>query len=159
MNKFINGVVRCLGDPYSDGTPRLELHIPIERAYGLPFQFNMPVPIQLRIGLIEYRAELRSTTANKYIWVSSKIYSSNGDRQKLGRVLTDAAFQANDRVQLMVDGIMITVHPKEPTGQSPILIGENYLQTQPTKRELSVEKLKFPQHKFAKAPSYSMQPQ
>ena len=144
MNRLINGVVRCLGEPYSDGTPRLELHVSIERAHGLPFQFNVPVPIQLKIGLAEYRAELRSTTENKYIWVSSKIYSSSGERQKLGRVLTDASFRANDRVQLMIDGIKITVHQEGQSALSHTLIGESFLQSQPTNRELSVAKIKIP---------------
>lgn len=144
MNKPINGVIRCLGIPYADGTPRLELHVSIERAHGLPFQFNVPVPIQLNIGLAEYRAELRSTSENKYIWVSSKIYSSRGERLKLGRVLTDAAFQANDRVHLMVDGFRITVHPEGPNEPPHVLIGASYLQFQPTNRELSVAKIKIP---------------
>ncbi len=144
MHKFINGIVRRLGEPYSDGTPRLELHIPIERANGLPFQFNVPVPIQLNIGQVEYRAELRSTTENKYIWVSSKIHSLSGERQKLGRVLTDAAFRANDRVQLMVDGIKITVCPEGESGLTPIRIDESYLQSQPNNKGLSVAKIKIP---------------
>lgn len=144
MNKLIIGVVRCLGEPYSDGTPRLELHVPIERANGLPFQFNVPVPIQLKIGQVEYRAELRSTTENKYIWVSSKIYSSSGDRQKLGRALTDAEFRANDRVQLMVDGIRITVIEEGQHYFPHTLIGENYLQSRSTNRELSVGNIKMP---------------
>lgn len=144
MKNLINGAVRCVGEPYSDGTPRLELHIPLNRAHGLPFQFNIPVPIQLQIGPEEYRAELRSTTANKYIWVSSKIHSLNGERQKLGRILTNAAFRANDRVRIMIEGIRITVYPDGQPDLPHTLIGENYLQSQPTNMELSVTKIKIP---------------
>lgn len=144
MKNIINGAVRCVGEPYSDGTPRLELHIPIDRAHGLPFQFNIPVPIQLQIGLEEYRAELRSTTENKYIWVSSKIHSLNGERQKLGRILTDAAFRANDRVRIMVEGCRITVHLEGAPVLPHTLIDENYLKSQPTNRELPMAKIKIP---------------
>lgn len=144
MNKPINGVVRCLGVPYADGTPRLELHVSIESAHGLPYQFNVPVPIQLKIGLTEYRAELRSTSENKYIWVSSKIYLLSGERQKLGRVLADAGYRANERVLLMVDGSRITVRMKGQNDMSHALISDSYLKLQPTNGELSLSTIKIP---------------
>jgi len=56
MANVIDGVVRGLGDPYSDDTPRLEIHVPIERSAGLPFRTGERVPVRLRVAEVEYSA-------------------------------------------------------------------------------------------------------
>jgi len=113
MSTFVNGVVRYVGSHYADGAPRLEIWIPINQASGLPFRFNEPVPVELKIEQTKYRALLRSTTDNPYVWVSPTLYSSAGVRLTLGRVLTELAFRPNDRVRLVINGNAISVHRED----------------------------------------------
>ena len=109
MTNFVCAAVRCLGAPYPDGTPRLEIHVPIEKAVGLPYVFNVPVSVSLRVGELECHAEIRSTTKNKYIWFSSRVFLLNGERQTLGQVLTKEGFEKNNKIILAVDGAIVTV--------------------------------------------------
>ena len=109
MNKIVDAVVRDLSQPYADGTPALEIHVPIERADGLPFQLGTRVPIRLRVAGVDYQAGLRSTADNRVAWISPDVYTSDGTRLTLGRVLTDAGFRANDHVRLQVNGETVVV--------------------------------------------------
>ena len=113
MTNFVNGVVRQLGQNYADGTLRLEVHVPIERANHLPLQIGKRVPVTLHVGGMEYSAGLRSTKKNKYVWICPDVYLPAGERLTLGRILTDAALCPNDRVQLAVDGSFIALRSEQ----------------------------------------------
>jgi len=109
MNQHISGNVRDLGRTYKNGFPVLEIHVPINRANGLPYQTGRRVPVNLNINGIEYLAGLRSTSANGYVWICPDIYRSRDERYTLGWVLTEAGYKANDSVQLLVKGKTLTV--------------------------------------------------
>ncbi|MDV3003028.1 MAG: hypothetical protein N5P05_004683 (plasmid) [Chroococcopsis gigantea SAG 12.99] len=109
MAVVVEGAVRNVNKPYVDGTPCLEIHVPIRQADGLPLQIGERVPIRLHIADVEYQGGLRSTKANDYAWISPDVYGLDGERMTLGRVLSEAGFGANDRVRLHVDGDSITV--------------------------------------------------
>src|SRR5260221_1320126 len=52
----ILGAVRDLGNAYGDGTPKLEIHVPIGRAAGLPFRIGERVTVRLRVDSTEFTA-------------------------------------------------------------------------------------------------------
>jgi hypothetical protein len=118
MSTVVNGTIWDHGAPYADGSPQLEIHVPIERADGLSFQFGRRVSMKLRVGQSEYEAGLRSTRKNRYVWICPDVKSLRGDKQTLGRVLTDAGFGANDAVRLECKGTAITVHRDGQTSPS-----------------------------------------
>ena len=109
MSVIVDGVVRDLGEPYVDGTPRLEIHIPIGRTEGLPVQIGERVPVRLHVSGDVYDAGLRATSENKYAWVCPDVVTGAGGSTSLGRVLTAAGFAANDPVRLGVVGSSLTV--------------------------------------------------
>ena len=109
MSAVVDGVIRDLGEPYADGTPRLEIHVPMGQTDGLPIRMGERVPVRLHIAGAEYQSGLRATPANKYAWVCPDVLGSGGEAINLGRVLTAAGFQANDAVQLLADGESLTV--------------------------------------------------
>jgi len=88
MNAVVDGVVHDLGKPYADGTPRLEIHVPMGRAAGLPVQTGERVPVRLHVAGAEYAAGLRATPENKYAWVCPEVTGTGGETTTLGRVLT-----------------------------------------------------------------------
>src|SRR5437773_1714947 len=103
MGDVFDAVVRDLGEPYADGTPQLEINLPVERATGLPFQTGERMAIRLRVRDREYDAGLRATPRHAKVWVCPDLYATGGERTTLGRVLTDAGFRANDPVRLAVN--------------------------------------------------------
>jgi len=109
MAVFVDAVIRKLGLVYTDGTPNMEIHVSMKKAEGLPLRIGERVPIRLQIDGIEYQAGLRATQRNKYAWVCPNMYEPGNEPTKLGRVLLEAGFQANDRVQLQVEGDSLTV--------------------------------------------------
>jgi hypothetical protein len=108
VSAIVDGVVRDLCQPYADGTARLEIHVPMSRAEGLPLRVGERVPVRLVVGGAEYQAGLRSTPANPYAWVCADVAGSGGEATNLGRVLPAAGFAPNDPVQLLVDGASLT---------------------------------------------------
>ena len=109
MAAKVHGTVRRV-NWYADGTPALEIHVPRNRAEGLPFHEGHRVQITLRFAGIEYDAGLRATERNDYVWVSPDLRSVNGTRTTLGRVvLTEGALRANDRLILVVEGHLVSV--------------------------------------------------
>lgn len=114
MSAIVDGVVRNLGQPYANGTPRLEIHVPMGRAEYLPVRTGERVPVRLHIAGAEYAAGLRSTPDNKYAWVCPDVRGSGDEATTLGRVLSDAGFRANEPVQLLVDGTTLTVRRAGP---------------------------------------------
>lgn len=111
MDEVVDAVVRGLGSAYRDGTPRLEIWVPIAAAGGLPLVTGARVPVRLMIGGVEYVAGLRSTPNNPVAWVSPDLVGPGGEQTDLGHVLPAAGFQANDLLWLAVAGGVVTVHP------------------------------------------------
>jgi hypothetical protein len=109
VSAVVDGVVRDLCQPYADGTARLEIHVPMSRAEGLPLRTGERVPVRLLVGQAEYEAGLRSTPTNKYAWVCADLAGPGGEATNLGQVLPAAGFGANDAVQLLVDGTSLAV--------------------------------------------------
>src|SRR5439155_2047626 len=106
---FVEGAVRGLGRHYRDGTPQLEIHVPVERASDLPFEVGTRVPIDVQVGVRKYSGGLRATQRNPQVWICPALLDAAGERISLGRVLIDAGLPANSRVRLTVDGTSITV--------------------------------------------------
>lgn len=113
MTNLVIGVVRHLGQSYTDGTLRLEIHVPIEKASQLPIEYGNRVEITIQVGNMKYIAGLRATKTNRYVWVCPDIYLPTGEGCTLGRILTDAGFRPNDRVQLVVKELHITLHHEQ----------------------------------------------
>lgn len=103
------GVVRCIGTIYADGTPRLEIHIPVGETGALPLQLGARVPVRLRIGEHEVRAGLRATQRNKYAWICPDVYLLDRVRRTLGSVLEEAGLSNKDRVRLTIEDDLITL--------------------------------------------------
>ena len=112
MTAKVLGTVRQT-NTYADGTPALEIHVPRNRAEGLPFHVGARVQITLRIAGIEYAAGLRATDPNDYVWVSPDLRSVNGTQTKLGRVLTGAGIRPNDHVILVAEGHVVSVETQQ----------------------------------------------
>lgn len=128
--KLFFAKVRDLGKPYADGTPKLEINLAKEEAVGLPFQIDDRVSVPLRVAGREYDAGLRSTSHHTDVWISPDLYASDGERLTLGRVLTDAGFEANYAVRLLFDGRIIEVQttdgrPSKDTGMTTNSSGQN----------------------------------
>jgi hypothetical protein len=105
----VAGIVRDLGNTYADGSPRFEIHVPVNRAEGLPFQTGHRVDIQLKVANVKYEAGLRATVENKYVWVCPDLIGTGGEKTRLYDVLAAAGFQANDPVNLLIDGLSLIV--------------------------------------------------
>ena len=109
MISIFEAKVRNLGGPYADGTPKLEINLPVRRAAGIPFRFDEQVSITLKVAGEEYDAKVHATSRHTDVWVSPTLHDRNGVRHTLGRALTDAGFQANDRVRLSVNACSVEV--------------------------------------------------
>jgi hypothetical protein len=103
------GVVRDIGTIYADGTPRLEIHIPVGGTGTLQLQLGARVPVRLRIGEHEVQAGLRATQRNKYAWICPDVYLTDHIQRTLGSVLVEAGFSPKDRVRLTIDDDLITL--------------------------------------------------
>lgn len=106
---IVTGVIRRIGPPYADGTARLEIHFPLADAVRLPCKQGTRVVIELWIDETAYRAGLRSTARNDYLWICPDVYDAQGKRMKLGRVLTDAGLRANQRTEIRCQGTNLRV--------------------------------------------------
>lgn len=95
---------------YVDGTPNLEIRTAKKQAKPLPYQVGKSVSVRLRIGGVDYRAELHSTKNNKYIWIKPVVIGPRQEKLRLGRILTEEGFEPNERIQLRVNGELIVVH-------------------------------------------------
>ncbi len=108
MNNFVIGDIRRTGQ-YSDGTPQFEIWFPIKKTGQLPIKHDFRVPMTLQIGQIKYKVGLRSTEKNKYAQICPDALTMTGERETLGRILTEAKFHPNDHVKLKVDGSLLTL--------------------------------------------------
>lgn len=115
MTSEVKGTIRGLGDLYPDGTERMEIHLPSDRTNGLPYSDGNRVPLELQINGDHYRAGLRATVSNPYIWISPDLKTKDGVSEKLAHVLTKAGFKKNDKIFLVIDGKNIVVMPASST--------------------------------------------
>ncbi len=113
------GVVRDIGTIYADGTPRLEIHIPVGDTGALPLQLGARIPVRLRIGEHEVRAGLRATQRNKYAWICPDVYLLDRIQRTLGSVLEEAGFGPQDRVRLTIEDDLITLAHERPRLRAP----------------------------------------
>lgn len=111
MATIIDGVVRGLGNQYADGTERMEIHVPVDRAHGMPHRNGDRIPVVLRIGRGFYQGGLRATENNVYVWICPDVVAADGTETRLAHLLTDEGLGSNDRVFLIVDGANIAVVP------------------------------------------------
>lgn len=109
MTSVVNASIRGLGNRYSDGTERTEIHVQLDCAHGLPYCHDIRVPVVLHIRGEPYHAGLRATIDNNYVWICPDITAIDGTRKKLACILADAGFKKNDRVFLIVDGTNIVL--------------------------------------------------
>lgn len=111
MAIIVDGVVRRLGTHYGDGVERMEIHVPASRAQGLPHRIGERLPVVLRIGRRLYRAGIRATENNLYVWICPDAVAADGAEVRLADLLNEEGFESNDRVLLVVDGSNIAVVP------------------------------------------------
>ena len=109
MSFVVPAIIRGLGQTYSDGVERMEIHIAIGFADHLPHEFGHRVPITMSIGGTQYLAGIRATINNPYIWICPDIKSEQGKPKKLAHVLSDAGFNKNDHVSLTVSGNSVSL--------------------------------------------------
>ncbi|SIP87827.1 hypothetical protein SAMN05421829_101132 [Aromatoleum tolulyticum] len=111
MAIITHGVVRGLGNQYADGTERMEIHVLVMGAQGLPHRNGERTPVVLRIGRRHYQGGLRATENNPYVWICPDVVAPDGTEVRLAHLLTDEGLGSNDRVFLVVDGSNIAVVP------------------------------------------------
>lgn len=111
MAAIVRAVIRGIGKWYADGTEAIEIHVPSDRADGLPYRVGDRVHVSLRIADGRYEAGLRSTARNPYVWICPDVISSDGKRTKLAHLVAAAGWKKNDRVLLKAYGTDITVQP------------------------------------------------
>ena len=113
-NDPICAKVRDLGKPpYQDGSPKLEIWIPLSARERLPVIDGIRVLVRFWVGDREFQAGLRATKRNQYFQICPDMTDEIG-KQTLGRVLTDAGFSPNAPVDLLVVGREIRL--RLPTG-------------------------------------------
>lgn len=76
-----------------------------------PYRKGERVPVVLRVGRRLYRAGLRATENNLYVWICPDVVAADGTETRLAHLLTDEGLDCNDRVYLVVDGSNIAVVP------------------------------------------------
>lgn len=111
MTATVRAVVRGIGNRYADGTESIEIHVPVGSAQGLPYLLGTRVEIELSVDGTTYRAGLRSTERNKFVWICPNVVAPGGVKARLADIVTAAGWNKNDRVFLVTDGLSITVKP------------------------------------------------
>lgn len=100
----IVGKVRGLATFYSSGLERHEIHIDKKYAEKLPCKNGERVDINLYIGKCGYRAGIRITENNNYIWICPNLQMKTGKSITLAEVLRENEFVKNQIVHLNVSG-------------------------------------------------------
>ena len=112
MADVLEAKIGSLGEPYSDGTPNLEIKLSAGRAVGQTFVSSDPTPVTVRVAGEDYSGHvLANKPEHKLAWFSPTLAGAGGERTSLGRVLTAAGFQVNDTVSLAVTGTVVEVLP------------------------------------------------
>jgi hypothetical protein len=97
---MVEAKVNGLGDFYSNGKERFEIHIAKSNAEYLRHTIGSPMPILLQIGAVVYNGVLRSTVKNKYLWISATVYDHDGNRKTLEDVLSKNGILKNQIILL-----------------------------------------------------------
>lgn len=105
------GRVAGLSNTYEDGTERMEIHVGLAEAAGLPYEVDSRVPVRLRIESETYNAGLRSKRSNRLVWVCPDLWRADGTKVRLADALRRARLPKGSRVQLRVSGNTISVAP------------------------------------------------
>jgi putative restriction endonuclease len=126
----IYGVVRHTGGCYRDGLERWEIYVGKSQAKDLPYKEGGRVQVLLAVGDESYYGYTRATKGYENVWISPILYADENRRTTLARVLVDAEFERNQRVQLSFDGNQIRIthsdvshhvgQPKKVSGGSPM---------------------------------------
>lgn len=99
----IQATIGSLGDPYKDGTPNLEIKIDAKLAAGQRFVASVQTTVVLRIQGTDYIGSvLAHKPEHKVVWISPTIQTLKGERLRLGEILSDAGYAANDQIQLSI---------------------------------------------------------
>jgi 5-methylcytosine-specific restriction protein A len=117
MVLVVKGTIHGLGKRYTDNSEPMEIWVPSGSANGLPYSYDVRVPIDLHINGEYYLAGLRATLKNSYVWISPNVKTKDGVAEKLAHVLTVAGFKKNDKVFLHVDGTKIVLKAAEALSQ------------------------------------------
>ena len=104
MAALVNAAIRGLGNHYADGTERIEIHVPSDRAQGLPYREDIRIPVVLHVGDEMFDAGLRATARNGYVWICPNLAAKDGRRKRLADIVATAGFKKNDHVFLLVAG-------------------------------------------------------
>ena len=104
----VPGKVIGLSQYYKSGLERMEIWIDKLNADPLPYQDHRRVEVHLYIGEQQYRAGLRATPKNTYVWISPDL---NNGTPKLAEVLQAKGFTKNQSVVLEVEGKSIHLFP------------------------------------------------
>jgi hypothetical protein len=87
MATKVPGKVRGLSQFYVGGLERTEIWVNKKQADCLPFVEGKRVDIELLISSHRYRAGLRSTSPNPYVWICPDVKDQYGSRTNLAQVL------------------------------------------------------------------------
>jgi hypothetical protein len=98
----VAGKVAGLGNYYANGLERLEVWVNKEDARPLPYEEGERVGVELIIGSRHYRAGLRATRRNPYVWVCPNLEDEHGERTNLAEVFAQFGIARNEVVVLDV---------------------------------------------------------
>lgn len=102
------GKVRGVSLYYADGKERMYIAIDKREARAVPHQEGQRIDVDLIIGPHVYRAGIRTTPADSYVWIGADL----DDRTvRLVDVLEDAGFTKNQSVALEVESTTIRLFP------------------------------------------------
>jgi hypothetical protein len=104
----VSGKVRGVSLRYADGRERMYIAIDKREAGPVPHQDHARIEVDLVIGTHTYRAGIRTTPKDPYVWIGADL-----DQRtiRLVDVLEDAGFSKNQPVLLRVEGNRIHVLP------------------------------------------------
>ena len=98
-----------MSQSYADGRERLEIHVPKERAGKLPHHDGQRITITLLVGGNTYRAGIRATRDNTYVWICPDLSDQTEKKTNLATVLSQNGFKNNQSVRLIVYDKLVEV--------------------------------------------------
>ena len=104
----VPGKVRGVSLYYADGKERMYIAIDRRVAGTVPHEDGRRVEVDLTIGTRVYRAGIRTTPADRYVWIGADL---DGGSVRLIDVLEDASFTKNQSVVLVVEGNRVRLLP------------------------------------------------
>jgi hypothetical protein len=113
MNGRVAGKVAGLGQYYASGLERIEIWINKKDARPLPYEEGERVDIELSIGSRRYRAGLRATRHNPYVWICPNLEDEHGKRTNLAEVFVQSGIEKNEVVAIDVAGSIIHLRAEQ----------------------------------------------